>query len=287
MSPDQASSKSTPRWKYGVPPVGNANYAWIQHFIHHLAPNGIAGFVMANGSMSSNQSGEGDIADEAHRSQYGFIDGLARHMRDALPNASFIGFTGTPIETTDKNTQAVFGDYIDVYDILRSVEDGATVRIYYEGRLAKIELKPEERPKIDPEFEELTEGEEAEGKAKLKSRWARLEAMVGAEKRVGLVAEDLVQHFENRLSAMEGKGLIVCMSRRICVDLYNALVKLRPDWHHADDDKGAIKIVMTGSASDKLEWQPHIRNKPRREALAKRFKDPADPLKLVMCGICG
>jgi len=222
------------------------------------------------------------IADEAHRSQYGFIDGLARHMRDALPNASFIGFTGTPIETTDKNTQAVFGDYIDVYDILRAVEDGATVRIYYEGRLAKIELKPEERPKIDPEFEELTEGEEAEGKAKLKSRWARLEAMVGAEKRIGLVAADLVQHFENRLSAMEGKGLIVCMSRRICLDLYNALVKLRPDWHHADDDKGAIKIVMTGSASDKLEWQPHIRNKLRREALATRFKSPADPLKLVL-----
>jgi len=222
------------------------------------------------------------IADEAHRSQYDFIDGFARHLRDALPNASFIGFTATPLEVGDRSTAAVFGDYIDVYDIQRAVEDGATVRIYYEGRLAKLELKEEERPKIDPDFEEVTEEEDAPTKDKLKSKWARMEAMVGTPKRIGLIAKDLIEHYERRLEAMEGKAMIVCMSRRICVDLYNALVKLRPDWHNEDDEKGAIKIVMTGSASDILEWQPHIRNKPRREFLAKRFKDPNDPLKLVI-----
>jgi len=222
------------------------------------------------------------VADEAHRSQYDFIDGFARHLRDALPNASFIGFTGTPIEGDDRSTPAVFGNYIDVYDIQRAVEDGATVRIYYEGRLAKIELLEDERPKIDPEFEEVTEGQEEEKKHKLKSRWARLEAMVGTEKRIALVAADLVNHFEDRNAAMDGKAMIVCMSRRICVDLHNAIVRLRPQWHHDDDDKGGIKVVMTGQASDREEWQPHIRNKARREQIAKRFKDPKDPLKLVI-----
>lgn len=222
------------------------------------------------------------IADEAHRSQYDFIDGFARHLRDALPNASFIGFTATPLEVGDRSTPAIFGDYIDVYDIQRAVEDGATVRIYYEGRLAKIELKEEERPKIDPEFEEVTEEEDSSTKEKLKSKWARMEAMVGTPKRVGIIAKDLVEHFEKRLEAMDGKGMIVCMSRRICVDLYNAIVKLHPEWNNLDDEKGAIKIVMTGSASDVLDFQPHIRNKPRREFLAKRFKDPSDPLKLVI-----
>ncbi len=222
------------------------------------------------------------IADEAHRSQYDFIDGFARHMHDALPNASFIGFTGTPIELTDRSTPAVFGDYIDIYDIQRSVEDGATVRIYYEGRLAKLALDETERPKIDPEFEEVTEGAETSVKQYYRSKWARLEALVGTEKRIELIAEDLVEHFDLRLSALDGKGMIVCMSRRICVDLYNAIIQLRPDWHHEDDNKGGIKVVMTGSASDRLEWQQHIRNKARREALAKRFKDPSDPLKLVI-----
>jgi type I restriction enzyme, R subunit len=222
------------------------------------------------------------IADEAHRSQYDFIDGFARHLRDALPNASFIGFTATPLEVGDRSTPAVFGDYIDVYDIQRAVEDGATVRIYYEGRLAKLELKPEERPKIDPNFEEVTEEEDIPTKEKLKSKWARMEAMVGTPKRIGLIAEDIVQHFDRRLEAMDGKAMIVCMSRRICVELYNAIVKLRPEWHNEDDEKGSIKIVMTGSASDILEWQSHIRNKPRREFLANRFKDPVDPLKVVL-----
>lgn len=222
------------------------------------------------------------IADEAHRSQYGFIDGFARHMRDALPNASFIGFTGTPIEEGDRSTPAVFGNYIDIYDIQRAVEDGATVKIYYEGRLAKLELPEELKPQIDAEFEEVTEAEEEQVRTRLKSKWARTEAIVGAERRIALVAQDLVQHFEQRRDAMEGKGLIVCMSRRICVDMYNAIVRLRPQWADADDARGFIKVVMTGAASDPLEWQPHMRSKLGRDAIAKRFKDFDDPLKLVI-----
>jgi len=222
------------------------------------------------------------IADEAHRSQYDFIDGFARHMRDALPHASFIGFTGTPIELQDANTRAVFGDYISVYDIQRAVEDGATVPIYYESRLAKLALDEAERPKIDPDFEEATEGEEVERKEKLKTKWAQLEAVVGSQKRLEVVARDIVEHFESRLEAMDGKAMVVCMSRRICVELYDEIVKLRPDWASDEDDQGAIKVVMTGSASDPAEWQKHIRNKPRREALANRVRDPSDPLRVVL-----
>ena len=222
------------------------------------------------------------IADEAHRSQYDFIDGFARHMRDALPNASFIGFTGTPIELQDASTRAVFGDYISVYDIQRAVEDRATVPIYYESRLAKLVLKESERPNIDPDFEEATEGEEVDRKEKLKTKWAQLEALVGAEQRLRLVAEDIVAHFDERTDAMYGKAMVVCMSRRICVDLRRELTRLRPDWHHEDDDRGQIKIVMTGSASDPADWQPHIRNKKRREALAKRFRDADDPFRVVL-----
>ena len=222
------------------------------------------------------------IADEAHRSQYDFIDGYARHMRDALPNASFIGFTGTPIELQDANTRAVFGDYISVYDIQRAVEDRATVPIYYESRLAKLTLDERERPKIDPGFEEATEGEEVDRKEKLKTRWAQLEAIVGAERRLKLVAGDIVAHFDRRLEAMDGKAMIVCMSRRICIDLYRELRRLRPEWHDEDDGKGQLKVVMTGSASDPPDWQPHIRNKPRREALAKRFRDAGDSLQMVL-----
>jgi len=222
------------------------------------------------------------IADEAHRSQYDFIDGFARHMRDALPNASFIGFTATPLEVGDRSTPAIFGDYIDVYDIQRAVEDGNTVRIFYEGRLAKIALKDEERPKIDPDFEEVTEQEDVPTKEKLKSKWARMEAMVGTPKRLALIAKDIVDHFEKRLEAMNGKGMIVCMSRRICVELYKEIAKLRPGWHDNDDEKGRLKVVMTGSAADVLDFQPHIRNKQRRERLAERFKDENDPLRLVL-----
>ena len=222
------------------------------------------------------------IADEAHRSQYDFIDGYARHMRDALPNASFIGFTGTPIELEDANTRAVFGDYISVYDIERSVEDRATVPIYYESRLAKLTLDEAERPKIDPDFEEVTEGEEVGRKEKLKTKWAQLEAVAGAGPRLRLIAQDIVSHFDRRIEAMDGKAMIVCMSRRICIDLYRELTRLRPDWHHEDDDGGPIKVVMTGSASDPPDWQPHIRNKARREVLAKRFRDPGDPFQIVL-----
>lgn len=230
------------------------------------------------------------IADEAHRSQYDLIDGLARNLRDALPGASFIGFTGTPIEKNDANTRAIFGDYISIYDIKRAVADGATVPIYYESRVAKLGLNESELPKLDDEFEELTEGEEEERKQKLKTKWAALEVLVGDPKRIAVIAKDLVEHFERRLEAMDGKAMIVCMSRRICVDLYKALIKLRPQWASAADDdveveKGrscVAKIVMTGSADDGPEWQPHIRNKERRRKLAVRFKDPKDPFRIVI-----
>lgn len=230
------------------------------------------------------------IADEAHRSQYDLIDGLARHMRDALPGASFIGFTGTPIEKTDANTRAVFGEYISIYDIQRAVADKATVPIYYESRIAKLALNEAQLPKLDAEFEEITEGEEESRREKLKTKWAALEALVGDPKRIALIAEDLVQHYERRLEAMDGKAMIVCMSRRICVELLNAILKLRPEWASAKDDdieaeRGkacVVKIVMTGSAEDGPDWQPHIRNKPRRRELATRFKDSKDPFRIVI-----
>lgn len=231
------------------------------------------------------------IADEAHRSQYGFTArmrdndvtyGYAKYLRDALPNASFIGFTGTPIEKTDANTRNVFGDYIDVYNIQRAIDDKATVPIYYEARMAKLKLRDDLRPRIDPEFEELTEGQELDEKEKLKNRWSQLEAMVGTKERLSQVADDIVAHFEARLTILDGKAMIVCMSRRIAVDLYNALIALRPDWHHDDDQKGQIKVIMTGSASDPLHYLPHTRNKPRRQAIANRFKDAKDKLQIVI-----
>jgi len=222
------------------------------------------------------------LADEAHRSQYDFIDGFARHMRDALPNASFIGFTGTPIELADKNTRAVFGDYISVYDIQRAVADGATVPIYYESRLAKLTLSGAEKPQIDAGFDEATEGEEVERKEKLKTKWAQLEAIVGSPPRLDVIARDIVDHFEKRLAAMNGKAMIVCMSRRICVALYDELIELCPQWSGEDDAQGILKVVMTGSASDGEEWQQHIRDKARREALAVRFRNPADPFQIVI-----
>jgi type I restriction enzyme R subunit len=227
------------------------------------------------------------IADEAHRSQYDLIDGLARNVRDSLPNASFIGFTGTPIEKTDANTRAVFGDYISIYDIQRAVADKATVPIYYESRVAKLGLNASEVPKIDKEFEEITEGEELTRKEQLKTKWAALEALVGNPKRIDLIAADLVKHYERRLEAMKGKAMIVCMSRRICVEMYNAIVKLRPEWASGsnDDDTGkscVMKIVMTGSAEDGPDWQQHIRNKEKRRRLAARFKDAKDPFKIVI-----
>lgn len=233
------------------------------------------------------------IADEAHRSQYGFkakVDaktgdisyGFAKYMRDALPNASFIGFTGTPIEADDVNTPAVFGNYIDVYDISRAVEDGATVPIYYESRLARIELDEDEKPKIDAEVDDLTEDDSEADQERFKKKWSTVEALVGSDKRLALVAKDMVAHFEDRVAALDGKAMVVCMSRRICVKLYDEIIKLRPDWHGADDNAGAVKIVMTGAASDPQEWQQHLGNKARRDLLAKRARDPKDPLKLVI-----
>jgi len=230
------------------------------------------------------------IADEAHRSQYDLIDGLARHMRDALPNASFIGFTGTPIEKTDANTRAVFGDYISIYDIQRAVADKATVPIYYESRIAKLGLNASALPKIDDEFDEITEGEELTNREKLKSKWAALEALVGDEKRLKLIAADLVAHFEKRWEAMDGKAMIVCMSRRICVDLHNAIIALKPEWASCKNDDAeaeknkscVLKVVMTGSADDGPDWQPHIRNKEKRRKLATRFKDSKDPFRIVI-----
>jgi len=235
------------------------------------------------------------VADEAHRSQYGFglkipksADkallkyGYAKYVRDALPNATFIGFTGTPIEKADRSTPAVFGKYVDVYDVHQSVEDGATVPILYESRLAKLELKPEERPNIDQEFEEITEGEEIESKEYLKSKWSRFEKVVGSEKRIHRIAKDIIKHWETRLSVLDGKAIIVCMSRRICVDLHNEITKLRPEWYHEDDDKGIMKVVMTGSAADGAAWQEHIRNKERRRNIGERMKDPSDPMKIAI-----
>ncbi|XMB91036.1 type I restriction endonuclease subunit R [Methanosarcina hadiensis] len=239
------------------------------------------------------------IADEAHRSQYGFDAkirerevegekvaeisyGFAKHMRDALPNASFIGFTGTPIELDDRSTPAVFGDYIDIYDIEQAVNDKVTVPIFYESRLSKLDLVKEARETLDTEFSEITGDRESYEAEKLKSRWSRLEVVVGSEENLRKLAEDIIAHFEKRLGAMDGKGMIVCMSRQICVDLYNRIIAFRPEWHNEDDLKGTIKVIMTGSASDDEPLQPHIRNRGRRMKIRDRMQDPADPLKLVI-----
>lgn len=273
-TPTQADSRSDLREKLEAKASGGIIFTTIQKF----TPDEKGGEY----SLLSDRRNIVVIADEAHRSQYDFMDGYARHMRDGLPNASFIGFTGTPIDFSDKSTQAVFGNYIDIYDIERAVEDGATVKIYYEARLAKIDLGEEESNILNSEFEEITEEQEETDREKLKSKWSRLEAAVGTEERLKLIAKDIVEHFEKRTEALDGKGMIVCMSRRICVDLYNEIIKLRPDWHSEDDGKGAIKVVMTGSASDPEQFTPHIRGKARQEDIKKRVKNPNDPLKLII-----
>jgi len=220
------------------------------------------------------------VVDEAHRSHYEFIDGFAKYIRQAFPNASFIGFTGTPIDLEDRSTLQVFGDYISIYDMKQAVEDKAIVPIYYEGRLVKLHLINED---IDKDFEEVTEGEEEEIKNKLKTKWAALEAMVGTNNRLATIAKDIVGHFEERCKVLEGKSMIVCMSRRICVDLYNEIIKLKPNWHSNDLDKGVIKIVMSGNASkDPKEYLPHLYSKLQIKEIEKRMKDPNDPLKLVI-----
>lgn len=234
------------------------------------------------------------VSDEAHRSQYGdkaklntktgqYSFGYSKHMRDALPEASFIGFTGTPIDSADKDTRAVFGEYVSIYDIQDAKDDGATVPIYYESRLAKLDIKQNEIEALNDDVEEVIEDEEdVSEREKTKSQWAALEKLVGSEPRIEQVAKDLVAHFENRISTMPGKAMIVCMSREICVDMYKAIVNLKPEWHDADTSKGAIKIVMTGSASDKSKLQPHIHNKETKKLFEKRFKDVKDPLHIVI-----
>lgn len=241
-----------------------------------------AEYIGANVKALSKRKNIVVIADEAHRSQYDFIDGFAKHLHDALPNASFIGFTGTPIESNDRNTQAVFGNYVDIYDIQQAVIDRATVPIFYESRLAKVHFDYDERVRLDEQFEELTEGEELSNRQQLRAKWTRLEAIVGNPNRIRKIAEDLVNHFEQRNSVLDGKAMVVCMSRRICVELYDAIIQIRPDWHSEEDDKGTIKVIMTGASSDILSMQPHIRNKQRRKAIGERLKNPPDSLKLVI-----
>jgi len=313
--PVQAGTRQELRSLLGNRPSGGIVFATIQKFM--------PGEDEDTFPMLSDRRNIVVIADEAHRTQYGFEAklkevklrggrssgalttdgqeprfiasdaespeyaskyqvGYAQHLRDALPNATFVAFTGTPVSATDRDTRAVFGDYIHVYDMQQAKEDGATVAIYYESRLAKLRLKEEDLPAIDDEVDELAEDEEEGAQARLKSRWAALEKVVGAEPRVASVAADLVAHFEDRDAAQRGKAMVVSMSRDICAHLYNEIIKLRPAWHDADPEKGAIKIVMTGSASDKALLRPHIYSPKLKKRLEKRFKDPADPLKLVI-----
>jgi type I restriction enzyme R subunit len=311
--PVQATTRQELRRLLGNRPSGGIVFATIQKFMpgedEDLFP------------VLSDRHNIVVIADEAHRTQYGFEAklktkkvkatapvvlnsgdgaqaltaelvpaeyktsyqvGYAQHLRDALPNATFVAFTGTPVSSTDRDTRAVFGDYIHVYDMQQAKEDGATVAIYYESRLAKLKLKADDLPLIDDEVDELAEDEEEDTQAKLKSRWAALEKVVGAEPRVASVAADLVAHFEERNKAQDGKAMVVTMSRDICVHLYNEIIKLRPDWHSEDPEQGAIKIVMTGSASDKALLRPHVYGTQVKKRLEKRFKDPTDPLRLVI-----
>ncbi|MFC4161931.1 type I restriction endonuclease subunit R [Chitinimonas lacunae] len=285
--PTQATTRQNLRTQLANRPSGGIVFATIQKFM--------PGEDEDTFPVLSDRNNIVVIADEAHRTQYGFEAelkgkpgqekyqvGYAQHLRDALPNATFVAFTGTPVSSEDRDTRAVFGEYIHVYDMQQAKEDGATVAIYFESRLAKLSLKAEELPHIDEEVDELAEDEEDGQQAKLKSRWAALEKVVGAEPRVAAVAADLVAHFEERNKAQDGKAMVVTMSREICVHLYDAIIKLRPDWHDADPEKGAIKIVMTGSASDKALLRPHIYSGQVKKRLEKRFKDPADPLRLVI-----
>ncbi|MBY0445429.1 MAG: type I restriction endonuclease subunit R, partial [Burkholderiales bacterium] len=305
--PVQVSTRQDLRAKLSNRPSGGIVFATIQKF----APGEDEDVF----PLLSDRHNIVVIADEAHRTQYGFEAklkqrlpkpiqapnlagvakevspqylestyqvGYAQHLRDALPNATFVAFTGTPVSSEDRDTRSVFGEYIHIYDMQQAKEDGATVAIYYESRLAKLSLKVEEMAQIDDDVDELAEDEEESEQGKLKSKWAALERIVGAEPRIASVAADLVNHFETRQQSQSGKAMVVAMSREICVHLYNELIKLRPDWHNDDPELGAIKIVMTGSASDKAMLRPHIYPKQVKKRLEKRFKDPSDPLQLVI-----
>ncbi|MEA5097194.1 MAG: type I restriction endonuclease subunit R, partial [Burkholderiaceae bacterium] len=285
--PVQAETRGQLRTLLGNRPSGGIVFATIQKFL--------PGEDEDTFPVLSDRHNIVVIADEAHRTQYGFAAtikgktgqeryqaGYAQHLREALPNATFVAFTGTPVTSEDRDTRAVFGDYIHVYDMQQAKEDGATVAIYYESRLAKLALNQDQVPQVDDQIEELAEDEEENEQARLKSRWAALEKVVGAEPRIQQVAADLVAHFENRCQAQPGKAMMVAMSREICVHMYDAIIALRPDWHDPDPEKGAIKIIMTGSASDKAFLQPHIYPKQVKKRLEKRFKDPDDPLRIVI-----
>ncbi|MES4683270.1 type I restriction endonuclease subunit R [Pseudomonas aeruginosa] len=290
--PVQALTRGDLREKLGNRPSGGIVFATIQKFM--------PGEDEDSFPVLSERSNIVVVADEAHRTQYGFGAslkapdlkvaeasaryqvGYAQHLRDALPNATFVAFTGTPVSSEDRDTRAVFGDYIHVYDMQQAKEDGATVAIYYESRLAKLSLKDAELAHIDEEVDELAEDEEEDQQSRLKSRWAALEKVVGAEPRIKSVAADLVAHFEERNQAQSGKAMVVAMSREICVHLYNEIIALRPEWHDEDPKKGAVKIVMTGSASDKALLRPHIYPSQVKKSLEQRFKDPKDPLQLVI-----
>lgn len=283
--PIQAESRSDLRLKLNNRPSGGIVFATIQKFMPDASESSFP--------VLSDRHNIVVIADEAHRTQYGFEAkfkgdakgyqvGYAQHLRDALPNATFVAFTGTPVSTEDRDTRAVFGDYIHIYDMQQSREDGATVPIYFESRLAKLGLNKEVLPEIDEEVDELAEEEEESEQNRLKSKWAALEKVVGAEPRIKLVAADLVAHFEERNKAQTGKAMIVAMSRDICVHLYNAIIELRPEWHSEDPEKGVIKVVITGSASDKPLFRPHIYSYQTKKRLEKRFKDPGDPMRLVI-----
>ncbi|RMH83080.1 type I restriction endonuclease subunit R [Pseudomonas sp. AOB-7] len=295
--PVQVATRGDLREKLDNRPSGGIVFATIQKFM--------PGEDEDSFPVLSTRSNIVVVADEAHRTQYGFSAslkvpdlkvpdlkvaeasaryqvGYAQHLRDALPNATFVAFTGTPVSSEDRDTRAVFGDYIHVYDMQQAKEDGATVAIYYESRLAKLSLKDSELAHIDDEVDELAEDEEEDQQSRLKSRWAALEKVVGAEPRIKSVAADLVAHFEERNQAQSGKAMVVAMSREICVHLYNEIIALRPEWHDEDPEKGAVKIVMTGSASDKALLRPHIYPGQVKKRLEKRFKDPADPLQLVI-----
>ena len=280
--PVQAASRADLRQRLAVA-SGGIIFTTIQKFLDDTADTGAV-------SLRTNVV---VLADEAHRSQYGFTsqvdvesgietDGYAQHVRAALPNASYLGFTGTPVAAADRNTRQVFGDYISIYDIQRAVNDGATVPIYYENRVAQLDLDPAARPTIDEDFAEVTEGEETMRTDALKRRWTALEAIVGTERRIQLIAQDIVAHFAERTSQLQGKAMIVCMSRRICVELYDALIALRPEWHSDQDSAGVLKVIMTGASSDPLPWQPHIRNRDLREALGLRFRQADDPFQIVI-----
>ena len=285
--PVQAGTRHDLRAKLANRPSGGIVFATIQKFM--------PGEDEDTFPVLSDRTNIVVIADEAHRTQYGFEAqlkgkpgqekyqvGYAQHLRDALPNATFVAFTGTPVSSEDRDTRAVFGEYIHVYDMQQAKEDGATVAIYFESRLAKLSLKAGDLPHIDAEVDELAEDEEESQQVKLKSRWAALEKVVGAEPRVAAVATDLVAHLDERNKAQNGKAMVVAMSREICVHLYDEIIKQRSDWHDPDPEKGAIKIVMTGSASDKALLRPHIYSGQVKKRLEKRFKDPADPLRIVI-----